>query len=332
MPLTQWEQKERDGLLALETTEWRQKRAVASDPNTTGDVLARLSFDVDYAWYAGGNDDHPNLCLLAEAIVAHPNAPPETLAKLLNYNRPLGVSALCRNPIAAILGLETPDFWGRVQDTPALHLLSQEAVPRPVAAALKQAAEETVSQTARLHIALAGEIQTQSEGINALTTFLPTWSAEQSRLSRWREGKVEWHRLVTHLKFVSGSKEIAPPIVAMRLNAQKKTVFAVFSSHYHTPNSLSPEIYLDEPSWQAASQRWIQAGQSWEWVNRLNAALGLPAADDSFPSDDLHRTPRMLLEHLSRDGNRFVRWAAQTRLADPNFTFTWAGTQAGGGD
>ena len=28
--------------------------------------------------------------------------------------------------------------------------------------------------------------------------------------------------------------------------------------------------------------------------------------------------------HLARDGNRFVRWAAQTRLDTPDFVFTWA--------
>lgn len=39
--LTAWERKERDGLLALETEEWREKRLIAEDPDTTGDILAR---------------------------------------------------------------------------------------------------------------------------------------------------------------------------------------------------------------------------------------------------------------------------------------------------
>ena len=35
-------------------------------------------------------------------------------------------------------------------------------------------------------------------------------------------------------------------------------------------------------------------------------------------------TTRDLLEHLARDGNRLVRWAAQTRLQNPDYVFRWA--------
>ena len=56
---------------------------------------------------------------------------------------------------------------------------------------------------------------------------------------------------------------------------------------------------------------------------RLTAALALPACSVPLTGDDAHGlTTRDLLEHLSHDGNRLVRWAAQTRLADPDFVFS----------
>ena len=64
-------------------------------------------------------------------------------------------------------------------------------------------------------------------------------------------------------------------------------------------------------------------GQSPFWIERAEAALKLSPATGSIYNDPRKRSPLMLLQHLAYDGNRLVRWAAQTRLADPNFKFTW---------
>lgn len=76
-PLTTWEQKERDGLLAHETDEWREKRLVAEDPNTSGEVLVNLYEDIVAHWTRNTrNDDyktHDQPDTLAETLAAHPN-------------------------------------------------------------------------------------------------------------------------------------------------------------------------------------------------------------------------------------------------------------------
>ena len=68
-----------------------------------------------------------------------------------------------------------------------------------------------------------------------------------------------------------------------------------------------------------------------DWQSRLLTALWLPLSAYPFPAKDKegydfelwNRSPLDLMHHLAHDGNRLVRWAAQTRLADPDFVFTW---------
>ena len=78
----------------------------------------------------------------------------------------------------------------------------------------------------------------------------------------------------------------------------------------------------------------VDRGVSLCWERRLYAALHLPLISEPFlqiPDYDRiylkqwNRSPLDLLQYLARDGNRLVRWAAQTRLDDPDFVFTWAG-------
>ena len=65
-------------------------------------------------------------------------------------------------------------------------------------------------------------------------------------------------------------------------------------------------------------------GQEENFELRLAAALGLPNKPVPIDDDPANRTCADLLAHLARDGNRFVRWAAQTRLDNSDFVFTWA--------
>ncbi len=63
--------------------------------------------------------------------------------------------------------------------------------------------------------------------------------------------------------------------------------------------------------------------QSYQWIWRLHSALKMPLSNKQFRNDVWERCALDFVHSLSRDGNRLVRWAAQTRLADPDFVFTW---------
>ena len=60
-----------------------------------------------------------------------------------------------------------------------------------------------------------------------------------------------------------------------------------------------------------------------EWMARFYDALRLPLTDDPFSSDAWKRSPLDLMHYSAQDGNRWVRWAAQTRLQAPGYQFTW---------
>lgn len=63
---------------------------------------------------------------------------------------------------------------------------------------------------------------------------------------------------------------------------------------------------------------------SLSWTDRLEAALYTEPINTVLPGRNRFGfTGLDVLNHLAHDGNRFVRWAAQTRLADPTFAFTW---------
>jgi hypothetical protein len=77
-------------------------------------------------------------------------------------------------------------------------------------------------------------------------------------------------------------------------------------------------------------------GTSAQWMNRLFVAFQLPLSNEPLfegeqGAADWNRSPLDLLHHLSHDGNRLVRWAARTRLADPDFVFTWHDEEKGKG-
>ena len=60
------------------------------------------------------------------------------------------------------------------------------------------------------------------------------------------------------------------------------------------------------------------------WQTRLSAAfLVCPSGVQTLWRDVQKRTERDLLIQLSGDANRIVRAVAQTRLADPDYVFTW---------
>ena len=160
-PPTTWEQKERDGLLALEISEWREKRRIAEDPNTTADVLAGLVRGDDY--------DAASFLLLVEAIVANPNVPPAILEEFVGWALLLVAPALCRNPVTPLLEWEAPGFWQRLNFFVCCGLLGEADLPASAALALMQHADKKVQEAARFHVSQAAPLRTPADGCKALT-------------------------------------------------------------------------------------------------------------------------------------------------------------------
>ena len=277
VPPTEWEKKEREGLLAQEPAEWREKRLIAEDPDTDGETLARLTSAIsDGCAYCimGEVSYHNKFALLSDTVLAHPNTPPPCLLRLLylfelnNYRR------FCRNPFVPVAALERPDFWQEMGDdrrgdtVPSVRLLLEEDLPRVAVSAFSLYADPFAAVAASFHIAFSGEVKSHEDGLSA--------------------------------------------------------VCASGFLHY-----VEHEFGLKNSDIDALVNR----GVSLCWERRLYAALHLPLTGEPFlqiPDYDRiylkqwNRSPLDLLQYLARDGNRLVRWAAQTRLDDPDFVFSWA--------
>ncbi len=106
-----------------------------------------------------------------------------------------------------------------------------------------------------------------------------------------------------------------------------------YGEHYRW---LPFEMFVAGLHGRLTRDRLHTCGTSWVWYDRLTAALSLPIEPLEFPNEEDNMfeypdeaikagcTTRDLLEHLARDGNRLVRWAAQTRLQNPDYVFRWA--------
>ena len=276
VPPTKWERKERDGLLAQEPAEWREKRLIAEDPDTTGETLARLVEVISdtCAYCTMGEVPYANkLALLVDAVLAHPNTPPRALLRLVYLFASNNYRPFCRNPIVPFLPLEMPDFWEEMGDEqggdfiPCVLLLKEEDLPRAAARAFSLCPYPFVAEAAAFHIVLSGEVKTHEEGLSVL-------------------------RASGFPQFVAGHSELKNLTVSGLAN-----------------------------------------GGVCCWERRLYAALHLPFSRDPLPlipgydkafQEQWSRSPLDLLQYLAHDGNRLVRWAAQTRLADPSFVFPLA--------
>ena len=254
--LTTWEAKERAGLLALETKKWREKRRIAEDPNTTAEMLDKMTdyYNIATDWRSAS--EYNEYALVADALLAHPNTPPDCCSALIGIDLLHNYRAFCSNPAASLLILEIPDFWDWYEVNSCQQLLREEMLPLIAVQVFSRNEDAAVAESARLHIAMAGEIQNQREGEAAIrAAAFPRYPTRQS-----------------------------PPFDLAHLR---------------------------------------QKGTAYEWMARFYAALHLPLTNTAFAGDTWNRSPLDLLEHLAHDGNRLVRWAAQTRLAAPDFAFTW---------
>ncbi len=100
---------------------------------------------------------------------------------------------------------------------------------------------------------------------------------------------------------------------------------AAFIRHVEKRSSTPPELGVFIASLHGAYRQkdLPDKADSGHWTHRLEAALLADARDNAPLEDPYGRTARDLLHHLTSDANRLVRWAAQARLANPTFEFTW---------
>ena len=337
--LSEWDTREYEELLTRETPEWREKRRIAEDPNTTADELSHLeeateAFIESHTEVIVAKANVPKIHLLLHALAAHPNIRPETLQKVLEFvalpeavedGFALIAPAVCRNPLTPLLMLETPDFWLDADCEACQSLLARGDLPPPVAAALTRYEAHEIAPTARLHVSQADFPRTPLDGARELTQFWRAFCQRESGFiitakmqqehvkmvqwgyaPAWAAGKTPVTVPANRLHAVRG---IMTRLMARRLSETSYSRLVHFAFRLQMPLDGLSDVY-----------KW---GVSHNWTWRLAAALRLPLADTPFLKDPCSRSPRLLLQHLAGDGNRFVRWAAQTRLVDPEYVFKW---------
>ncbi len=179
---TPWEAKERAGLIALETPEWREKRAVAEDPNTPGETLARFVDDAfsfaHQAKYAQNSGDtalrDKPVWMLLNAAALHPNTPLQTLSRLLEAPPPIS-TAVCQNPVLPFVLLEQPNFLADLSAKAQNYLLKNADAPllfvRLLAGEGKIARGRFEWLAARLHVSLSSEYLTPKETRVSITIY-----------------------------------------------------------------------------------------------------------------------------------------------------------------
>jgi hypothetical protein len=93
-----------------------------------------------------------------EAVAAHPNTPPDLLAKVA----PFAPAAFCRNPVAPLLALEGPELAGRFGAEGACRLLRRADLPASLTALFASGSAPGlppyVADDAREHVTLAPEL------------------------------------------------------------------------------------------------------------------------------------------------------------------------------
>lgn len=338
--LTVWEAKARTAQIACETKEWRQKRLIAENPNTTADALLMLARSVV------ARNHSTDVTLLYEALLTHSNLRPDCIVPLLKsfaWHRRSHSSvfaAFCRNPLVPFLSLELPTFWRDIPSDVCLKLLVEGQLSPVALAAFKNCVEGAVAQEAHLHIAATGELPLGRDGEKALTNYWKTDCAKNPNFahndcpSAWRFQLAKlgiapyWAAELPGPRRASAKKATTqtstlpyrrylrygiPPVDSEELvefvrTEQSVPAFARFTA---IPCGAYPIGYL-------YAQSLLPDG-----LARLHAALRLPLTEAPFSNDPWRRSPNDLMNYLAHDGNRFVRWAAQTRLADPDFAFTW---------
>ena len=346
--MTKWQRSRYDRILAEETPEWREKRRVAEDPDATSDVLVRIA-DEALERTNAKYQPNPQSWRTCDALAAHPNLPLVWLVNVVNEISFFSIEGFSRNPLLPLLCLEMPDFWDKLWDETCGTLLAYDTLPLPIVQGLARHSNPAVAQITSLHILMEGEIKTSQEGNAALNDFWRTYCRNPpTPKGQWvRFPAFEWHAECVRLG-------LAPSWAAPEPCSNRRLTNAVLWNEIRGWSHLkilrrmtrpSPAQYIEQAFLIEAGRAGFEQvnefiefvaaknGTFWgwhfldskgggTWFHRLNAALCVPVSDAPLLYDRA-ASQRDLLEQLARDGNRLVRWAAQTRLDDPDFVFTW---------
>jgi predicted ATP-binding protein involved in virulence len=221
------------------------------------------------------------------ALARHPSLPPD-IACWLVTNQP---EALAENPALPLLMIEKPNLF---EDRPAKKLrqvLHRETVAPLLLQILSTHRDRQVREAAQYHVNFAGEAGTgwEEEARAVLIRLAP------------KNSKVlcELH-----------SKELVPHWLVDALKLQQKPSEWMSASHLLSHYVESPQEILRFVSLSQVigTPIFSKAVSSHNWVDRFAVAVNPNVAPER-------------LEKLARDGNRFVRAAAQARQKDPNWRF-----------
>lgn len=167
--LTEWDAKMQARRRTNERPETRQLREAAEGPGAAASTLIEIWGKTWRLWRMNGTKNDMGVVLAMEAVACHPNAPPDVLWDLY----PVCARAFCANPIAPLVLLETPDFVDHLSHEMGNAILREEAAPPALVSVIagSKTGKDGSEREARLHIALSGEVETQTEWETALNTY-----------------------------------------------------------------------------------------------------------------------------------------------------------------
>ena len=213
---------------------------------------------------------------------------PEESALLLRFDAPEAAQPLLSRSLRP--GATTADLHELFEASGQAFGLVCRAILRHPALDAALIAKLQTGTLPRYQKIIARHPQTPPE---ILRDFLKSDNPALRRLARKHKNAPPNARTISRRAFLRG-----------RTNANAH--FAIFVKSLHSSRNA-----LDVP----------RDAEDTGWTKRLTAALLAPATSEPLPNDRAKRTGLDLLNHLGRDGNRIVRAAAQTRLANPDYKF-----------
>jgi hypothetical protein len=275
--------------------------AEARDPNASPEQLTHLAAEARR--FAPRREQNP----VYDALAANPNTPPDLLAFLM----PLCPVALAANPVLPLLPLEMPDFTARVPRRDRFDLLRRGDLPASLARLLRTDPDPEVAESAALHLAIAGEIAPADKARETeFREYLRTRATRPEEIHGLAE--LSAAGMVPDWLLPRRPDTLPVPSAADATRLQRLAVATLAGSPLPAPSKgddcrpligvaryLALRSLLGDP----ASRRLVpdSATADPDFLVRLALAESLPAGRDT----DLLR--------LSRDGNRFVRAAANSR-------------------
>ena len=262
---------------------------VASEPTASAVQIGMALAEIESAGCPP--DDQKELRkarnLALEALVAHPSMALETLQKFVNW-APTG---FCRNPIAPLLLIESPELLKALHETSVLTILSCEDASAALVHTLVACYPlPGIAQVAALHIQLRGEILD----------------------SCWRDEIMSHLQSIAAVAIAANPEEVADlaalgylsgPAVDDIVDRRQRIV-----RHGASEARFSRLIVLMDP--EVGRGDLLRALRSVAWTDRLVSVLN-PVTAILRPQ---------IVESFCQDGNALVRAAARARRRGESFS------------